>query len=729
MLSSQSTPQYFSNLDDAFDSFPPARDDGLECLAAGDVLKEFVDVLRQRDGWNKLTVSGARKRVVKWLEYRREHGGGLDVGDAGAGSDIAEDEQLDQLASLDPAAADAAVDAALSGGVSGGEDVAVEAADVAVEAADAAVEAADAAVGMDVAVEAADAAVDVAAQDEAVEAADVAVDAADAAVGMDVAVEAVEAVVAQDDVVEDSSTPETAAERAERVLVARVDESTRTYTASLVSFLDGVLRGESPDSSGLCLGGVLPVGEHSAPFYRYQVVLRSLLQAVDTLGVGHMSLLESHDAAKKSVGGDSFPSLDDFIEARQGTLNSLKDMVMHEMVNGNDTKKIEQWVQQLQAEKARLESLYETEKAAYEQPRAVVADVLLQSVVQKKKAARGKRKGGNGGEGGSGSSKKKMTNKDLLKRLEQEYCSRAAVAGDSDDALYESVHCEIVHGLIGGQGSRSRLAIGAGYGLSGLHLKACACAQCQNASKVGSVIGVDGDGVNHCPSWTIRMRVVLWTGKDLVMNAPDLDLYTTRKQTNGPQLPLPGDFKSWSQSMKHDGFTGKLTSLHYYSSIVVGRPYVANAEAAGGDVSGLMAGFVNGERSVLLLVPMQMVHSGVVEKLGEYGFSFATSLSGRERLSKEKILALVPNEYNEARNIVDGGAESIFRPDCRTREYKLEQLGMYRGYFHLLEPALRALVADGDWTKLSVSNLELLLLALKRLQQQEAAASAGLASP
>src|SRR5210317_91448 len=681
---SQSTPQYYTVIDDAFVSFPPARRDGLECLAAGDVLKEFVDLLRQRDGGclNKMAVSGVRKRVAKWLEYRREHGG-LDVGDAGAGSDIAEDEQLDQLASLDPAAADAAVDAALSGGVVGGEDVAVEAADVAV-------------------------------------------DAADAAVGMDVAVEAVEAVVAQDDVVEDSSTPETAAER---VLVARVDESTRTYTASLVSFLDGVLRGESPDSSGLCLGGVLPVGEHSAPFYRYQVVLRSLLQAVDTLGVGHMSLLESHDAAKKSVGGDSFPSLDDFIEARQGTLNSLKDMVMHEMVNGNDTKKIEQWVQQLQAEKARLESLYETEKAAYEQPRAVVADVLLQSVVQKKKAARGKRKGGNGGEGGSGSSKKKMTNKDLLKRLEQEYCSRAAVAGDSDDALYESVHCEIVHGLIGGQGSRSRLAIGAGYGLSGLHLKACACAQCQNASKVGSVIGVDGDGVNHCPSWTIRMRVVLWTGKDLVMNAPDLDLYTTRKQTNGPQLPLPGDFKSWSQSMKHDGFTGKLTSLHYYSSIVVGRPYVANAEAAGGDVSGLMAGFVNGERSVLLLVPMQMVHSGVVEKLGEYGFSFATSLSGRERLSKEKILALVPNEYNEARNIVDGGAASIFRPDCRTREYKLEQLGMYRGYFHLLEPALRALVADGDWTKLSVSNLELLLLALKRLQQQEAAASAGLASP
>ena len=692
MLSSQLTPgkyfQYFSNLDDAFDSFP--CDGGLECLA-GDVLKEFVLWLRQRDGWNKLTVSGARKRVVKWLQYRREHGGGSggeDVSDGGAVEDAV-------VEAAD--AADGGVEAAADGGVEAVE--AAEAADGGVEAA----EAADAAVGMDV----------VAQEDVAVEAVE-AVDAVDAA---EAAAE------------EDSSTPETAAERAERVLVARVDESTRTYTASLVSFLDGVLRGESPDSSGLCLGGVLPVGEHSAPFYRYQVVLRSLLQAVDTLGVGHMSLLESHDAAKKSVGGDSFPSLDDFIEARQGTLNSLKDMVMHEMVNGNDTKKIEQWVQQLQAEKARLESLYETEKAAYEQPRAVVADVLLQSVVQKKKAARGKRKGGNGGEGGSGSSKKKMTNKDLLKRLEQEYCSRAAVAGDSDDALYESVHCEIVHGLIGGQGSRSRLAIGAGYGLSGLHLKACACAQCQNASKVGSVIGVDGDGVNHCPSWTIRMRVVLWTGKDLVMNAPDLDLYTTRKQTNGPQLPLPGDFKSWSQSMKHDGFTGKLTSLHYYSSIVVGRPYVANAEAAGGDVSGLMAGFVNGERSVLLLVPMQMVHSGVVEKLGEYGFSFATSLSGRERLSKEKILALVPNEYNEARNIVDGGAASIFRPDCRTREYKLEQLGMYRGYFHLLEPALRALVADGDWTKLSVSNLELLLLALKRLQQQEAAASAGLASP
>src|SRR6056300_775742 len=355
MLSSQLTPgkyfQYFSNLDDAFDSFP--CDGGLECLA-GDVLKEFVLWLRQRDGWNKLTVSGARKRVVKWLQYRREHGGGSggeDVSDGGA-------------------VEDAVVEAA-------------DAADGGVEAA----EAADAAVGMDV----------VAQEDVAVEAVE-AVDAVDAA---EAAAE------------EDSSTPETAAERAERVLVARVDESTRTYTASLVSFLDGVLRGESPDSSGLCLGGVLPVGEHSAPFYRYQVVLRSLLQAVDTLGVGHMSLLESHDAAKKSVGGDSFPSLDDFIEARQGTLNSLKDMVMHEMVNGNDTKKIEQWVQQLQAEKARLESLYETEKAAYEQPRAVVADVLLQSVVQKKKAARGKRKGGNGGEGGSGSSKKKMTNKDL----------------------------------------------------------------------------------------------------------------------------------------------------------------------------------------------------------------------------------------------------------------------------------------------------------------------------
>src|SRR6056300_1436040 len=263
MLSSQLTPgkyfQYFSNLDDAFDSFP--CDGGLECLA-GDVLKEFVLWLRQRDGWNKLNVSGARKRVVKWLQYRREHGGGSggeDVSDGGA-------------------VEDAVVEAA-------------DAADGGVEAA----EAADAAVGMDV----------VAQEDVAVEAVE--------------AVEAVDAVDAAEAAAEeDSSTPETAAERAERVLVARVDESTRTYTASLVSFLDGVLRGESPDSSGLCLGGVLPVGEHSAPFYRYQVVLRSLLQAVDTLGVGHMSLLESHDAAKKSVGGDSFPSLDDFIEARQG---------------------------------------------------------------------------------------------------------------------------------------------------------------------------------------------------------------------------------------------------------------------------------------------------------------------------------------------------------------------------------------------------------------------------
>src|SRR6056300_203610 len=388
MLSSQLTPgkyfQYFSNLDDAFDSFPPARDGGLECLA-GDVLKEFVSWLRQRDGWNKLTVSGARKRVVKWLQYRREHGGGSGGDDVSAGGAV-EDAVV--------AAADAAdggveaADAAVGMDVVAQEDVAVEAVE-AVEAVDAAEAAADGGVEA-----AADGGVEAAA-DGGVEAAE----AADAAVGMDVvaqedvAVEAVEAVDAVDAAEaaaeEDSSTPETAAERAERVLVARVDESTRTYTASLVSFLDGVLRGESPDSSGLCLGGVLPVGEHSAPFYRYQVVLRSLLQAVDTLGVGHMSLLESHDAAKKSVGGDSFPSLDDFIEARQGTLNSLKDMVMHEMVNGNDTKKIEQWVQQLQAEKARLESLYETEKAAYEQPRAVVADVLLQSVVQKKKAARG----------------------------------------------------------------------------------------------------------------------------------------------------------------------------------------------------------------------------------------------------------------------------------------------------------------------------------------------------
>jgi hypothetical protein len=722
MLSSQSTPQYFSNLDDAFDSFPPARDDGLECLAAGDVLKEFVDVLRQRDGWNKLTVSGARKRVAKWLEYRREHGGGLDVGDAGAGSDIAEDEQLDQLASLDPAAADAAVDAALSGGVSGGEDVG-EAADVAVEAADVAVEAADAAVGMDVAVEAADG-MDVAAQDVAVEAADVAVDAADAAVGMDVAVEAVEAVVAQDDVVEDSSTPETAAER---VLVARVDESTRTYTASLVSFLDGVLRGESPDSSsGLCLGGVLPVGEHAAPFYRYQVVLRSLLEATDTLGARHMSLLESYSAP--CVGGGSFPSLEDFI-ARQGTLDSLRDMIVHETFHGNDMDKIQQWVQQSQAEKARLESLYESEKKAHEQPRPVVADVLLQPVVvqKKKKAQRGgKRKGGNGGEGGSGSSKKKMTNKDVLKKMEQEYCSRDPVVGANDSAFYESVEREIVHGLIGGQGIRSHLAIGidGGYGLPGMHLKACACAQCQAAEKHGTTVGVDTDGVDHCPSWSIRMRVVLWTG-ELIMDTPDLDLWATRKQTNGPQLPLPSAFKSWSQSMKTRGlFTGRLTSLHYYSHMVVGRPYVADADA-----SGLMAGWVNETRSVLLLVPLQMVHRGVVERLGQYGFSFATSLSGRERLSKEKLLALVPNEYNGSTNIVEGGRASIFRPDSRTREYKLEQLSLYRGYFHLLEPSLRAMVDDDDWTKLTLSDLVLLTTALSRIQQEQAAASAGLASP
>src|SRR5210317_1375545 len=153
MLSSQLTPgkyfQYFSNLDDAFDSFP--CDGGLECLA-GDVLKEFVLWLRQRDGWNKLTVSGARKRVVKWLQYRREHGGGSggeDVSDGGAV-----------------------------------EDAVVEAAD----AADGGVEAADAAVGMDV----------VAQEDVAVEAVE-AVDAVDAAeAAADGGVEAVEAAEAAD---------------------------------------------------------------------------------------------------------------------------------------------------------------------------------------------------------------------------------------------------------------------------------------------------------------------------------------------------------------------------------------------------------------------------------------------------------------------------------------------------------------------------------------------------
>jgi hypothetical protein len=136
-----------------------------------------------------------------------------------------------------------------------------------------------------------------------------------------------------------------------------------------------------------------------------------------------------------------------------------------------------------------------------------------------------------------------------------------------------------------------------------------------------------------------------------------------------------------------------------------------------------MAGFVNNERSVLLLVPMEMVHSGVVKRLGEeYGFSFATSLTGRERLSKDKLLALVPNEYNGTTNIVDGGEESIFRPDSRTREYKLEQLGLYRGYFHHLEPALRAMV-DGDWTRLTVSDLVLLNNELSRIQQEQAAAA------
>src|SRR5210317_663261 len=179
MLSSQLTPgkyfQYFSNLDDAFDSFP--CDGGLECLA-GDVLKEFVLWLRQRDGWNKLTVSGARKRVVKWLQYRREHGGGSggeDVSDGGA----VEDAVVEAADAADGGveAAEAA-DAAVGMDVVAQEDVAVEA----VEAVDAAEAAADGGVE--------------AAADGGVEAAE----AADAAVGMDVvaqedvAVEAVEAV-------------------------------------------------------------------------------------------------------------------------------------------------------------------------------------------------------------------------------------------------------------------------------------------------------------------------------------------------------------------------------------------------------------------------------------------------------------------------------------------------------------------------------------------------------
>ena len=105
-----------------------------------------------------------------------------------------------------------------------------------------------------------------------------------------------------------------------------------------MSFLDGVLRGECPDSSGLGLPvGVVGVAAEALPFYRYQVVLRSLLQATSTLGARHVSLLDSWHSAP-CVGGGSFPSYEGFLSKHknEGVLKSIHDLIISETVAISD---------------------------------------------------------------------------------------------------------------------------------------------------------------------------------------------------------------------------------------------------------------------------------------------------------------------------------------------------------------------------------------------------------
>jgi hypothetical protein len=81
-----------------------------------------------------------------------------------------------------------------------------------------------------------------------------------------------------------------------------------------------------------------------------------------------------------------------------------------------------------------------------------------------------------------------------------------------------------------------------------------------------------------------------------------------------------------------------------------------------------MAVFGNQDISVLLIAPLQDMNANAVQNMKDAGFEFKTTLMATERINSERLSMLVPNSYGEHENIVEGGKQSIFCPDPRSRE-------------------------------------------------------------
>jgi len=416
----------------------------------------------------------------------------------------------------------------------------------------------------------------------------------------------------------------------------------------------------------------------------WHLVSRGLVRALESLMKRHHNLIDEYNDKKKEHDAHSsgvFMSYDEFLSKDQAS-QQVRNLIETYKLQG-DFEGVDQMKTQLDMHLGRLPEKYKNEKEKFEKMKQEsmqflqVDDKYLQPVVPKQQSGGKKRKWTHlSGDQAKAVVKTKKSDEQsmITEHLQKKGDWVPFWTNDKGDHVSFS---DYVNHVVAG--SRGFL----GYGMDNLSLKECDCQTCRVDDPSKNTRGKYFKSALHCPSYNFKSRVVLWTKSGGVYSdstVPDFNFYASRMQKNGPACKLPKGCELNAPQVK------KKNLLHYYEKCLFGDNLTVQEKENRLNPRCHICLFANDSLSVLVLIPLQDINAKAVEEMRQAGFKFKTTIMPVERINKERLGKIVPQEYGRHKNIVMGSKESLFVFDSRNRAIIAERIIM-RGH-HLCEECM-----------------------------------------
>jgi len=398
----------------------------------------------------------------------------------------------------------------------------------------------------------------------------------------------------------------------------------------------------------------------------WHMVSRGLVGALETLMLRHHALIDDYNDKKKEYEAHSSGTFMTFeaFQAQDPAAEQVRNLIETYKLQG-DFDGVEQMENQLESHLKRLPEKYEKEKKKFEdmkqQSLPKVAERFLQPVVPKQQQPQQQ----------SGRKRKAtvQTKKADEHCMIQEHLQKPgdwvpSWQNSNGDVSFSDYVNHVVAGHLVGD-----------YGLDTLTMKDCDCQTCRIQDPSKNTRGTYFKSALHCPSYSFKSRVVLWSKSGGVYSGsvPDIHFYASRMQKNGPNCKIPQGCEFDAPQIK------KKNLLHFYENRLYGSNLTGKEKEDKLNPRCHMALFANSTLSVLVLMPLEDVNKKAVEEMMQAGYSFKTTIMPVERLNKERLGKIVPNQYKGHRDIVTGSKHSLFVFDPRNRSIIAERIIM-RGH-------------------------------------------------